>query len=448
MADETRIDPAPARRRIGKYRVEGLLGEGAMGVVYAGRDPDIDRPVAIKSIHRHLVSGRAAEREDWLARFTREARAAGRCLHPNLVTVFDFLVEDGLPYLVMERLRPATLLDRMAAGPVGLAEIHAILGQVLAGLGAIHAAGVIHRDLKPANVMLAADGTVKLTDFGIARLAATEATGAGLIGTPAYMAPEQMTGGPVDARADIYAAGVLLYELICGRKPFAGAGVMELIQAVQAGGPPPPAQIVADLPPGLDALVLRALARDPQARFADAGDMRAALAALLPAADASGLTAIAPRAGAVSGGLSATMLERISPRTLGRLERQLTSSIGPIGGVLARRAAARAASAEEMVDDLLREIPDPAEQAAARRAIEAALEDDRQAGARGTVAQDRADRLAALLTPLLGPIAPVLVRRAVASGRDEESLLQQLAGHVADPEERARFLRQARAGGG
>ncbi len=146
MADETVIIPDKGQRFIGKYRIDGMLGEGAMGVVYAGQDPDIDRPVAIKTIHQHLI--RAAGSEDWLARFAREARAAGRVLHPNLVTIFEYLQLDGVPYLVMERVRSITLEDRRnGATHLPLEEVHAIMSQILAGLGCIHAAGIVHRDL-------------------------------------------------------------------------------------------------------------------------------------------------------------------------------------------------------------------------------------------------------------------------------------------------------------
>ncbi|MEO0388281.1 MAG: serine/threonine-protein kinase [Pseudomonadota bacterium] len=131
--------------RIGKYRIDGLLGQGAMGVVYLGHDPDIDRPVAIKTVHAHLIG--EADRDGWLARFAREAKAAGRCLHANLVTIFDYLQEDGAPYIVMERIESRTLEDRIKTGPaLQLSEIRSIFSQLLQGLEAIHSAGIIHRD--------------------------------------------------------------------------------------------------------------------------------------------------------------------------------------------------------------------------------------------------------------------------------------------------------------
>lgn len=367
MTDETVIIPA-GPRFIGKYRVAGVLGEGAMGVVYDGHDPDIDRHVAIKTVHRRLIA--AAGGEEWLARFAREARAAGRALHPNLVTVFDYLQQDGVPFLVMEKIRSTTLEDRMAAPPrLDLQEIHALLRQVLAGLGAIHRARIVHRDLKPANVMLTDEGGVKLTDFGIARLTATDATGAGMVGTPAYMAPEQFAGGDVDARADIYACGVLAYELIAGRKPFQGGGVEALFAAVRQGGAVPPGDHArpAGLPvsPALDAAVLRAMSVEPADRFADAAEMAAALAAALPAAaDEAGLSSVLPEprrarhpGATVSAGCCATtMLGRLPTRTMLEIERQLVARMGPMGRVIARRAAEKSADADQMLAAVMGEL--------------------------------------------------------------------------------------------
>ncbi|ARE42367.1 serine/threonine protein kinase (plasmid) [Rhodovulum sp. P5] len=445
MSDETVFAPAYGRGSIGKYLIDGVLGEGAMGVVYSGRDPDIDRPVAIKTIHRHLVS--ADESGDWLDRFAREARAAGRVLHPNLVTVFDFLVEDGLPYLVMERLRPVTLQDRAAAAPLPLEEVHAILCQILSGLACIHAAGVVHRDLKPANVMLTEDGTVKLTDFGIARLTAMEATGAGMIGTPAYMAPEQMTGQKVDARADIYACGVLLYELVCGRKPFKGGGVLALFQAVQTSPPPPPSSLVPGVPPALDTIVLAALSVDPGHRFASAGEMAEALKQALPKADRTGLTQVIPLPKETprrDEGLSTTMIRQLSDQTLDRVERHLTVSIGPMGKIIARRVAASATSTEEMIEALLREFPEAEDRKTVRKAIEAALAEDGATTAIGC-SEAQLQALTEQLKPYLGPIATVLVRKQAKGATNLEDLAQQVASQISDDAERAQFLRGAGA---
>ncbi|WP_118136853.1 serine/threonine-protein kinase [Oceanicella sp. SM1341] len=442
MTDETVIVPG-GPRRIGKYRVNGVLGQGAMGVVYDGHDPDIDRHVAIKTVHRHLVA--ASGGEDWLARFAREARAAGRALHPNLVTIFDYLQEDGVPYLVMEKLRSITLEDRMAASPgLELHEIHAIARQVLAGLGCIHKAGIVHRDLKPANVMLTEEGVVKLTDFGIARLTAMEATGAGMVGTPSYMAPEQFSGGEVDARADIYACGVLLYELVTGAKPFRGGGVEALFTAVRQGGVSPPSELSPRAGAALDAAILKAMAVEPGARFASAAELAEALAAALPEADATGLGegfAVPARPAAPAAG-SATMLGRLSSQTMLEVERQLIARMGPMGRIIARRAAASSANAEEMVVAVMGELSLAGEEQGMRESILRLL-----AASAGPAAADIPDdnlaRLAALLRPHLGPIAQVLVKRRAAKAASRAELVEALATDIPDPAARAEFLSAA-----
>ncbi|MCB1768246.1 MAG: serine/threonine protein kinase, partial [Candidatus Competibacteraceae bacterium] len=211
--------------RIGRYRVMGLLGRGAMGMVYLGHDAAIDRQVAIKTIHRRLLGGE--DGIDWLERFRREVRAAGRCLHPNIVTVFEYGEEAGAPYIVMEYVQGREVRDFLKnRQPMPLGNSVAIILQVLRALGHAHAQGVVHRDIKPGNIILLADGMVKVTDFGIARLEMSGSlTQVGTaVGTPGYMAPEQFSGQEADRRADLYAAGVVLFELLTGVRPFPGRG--------------------------------------------------------------------------------------------------------------------------------------------------------------------------------------------------------------------------------
>ena len=443
MNDLTVLAPG-GHEFIGKYRVEGTLGQGAMGVVYAGHDPDIDRQVAIKTVHRHLID--AAESEDWLERFAREARAAGRVLHPNLVTVFDFLQQDRVPYLVMERVQSITLEDRMdEARALGLDEIHSILAQILSGLSCIHDAGIVHRDLKPANVMLAGDGTVKLTDFGIARITAMGETGAGMIGTPSYMAPEQFTGGEVDARADIYACGVLLYELITGRKPYRGGGVEALFDAVQDGGAAPPSEIAPGISGALDQVVLKAMSVDPADRFLDASALRAALAGALPAPDHAGLadaTRLARPRRQSAPVTSKTMLHRLSSGTLMEVERHLIARIGPMGRVIARRAAERCTNVEDMIGAIVQELSESDEHQGVRDSIVRLLEANAGPSAAG-IPDENLRRLADLLKPHLGPIAPVLVKRQAAKAASMEELIEQLSASIDDPQARHSFLKAA-----
>nr|WP_319515870.1 serine/threonine-protein kinase [uncultured Cohaesibacter sp.] len=447
MTDSTIIAPgAGARRFIGKYRIEGILGEGAMGMVYAGQDPDIGRPVAIKTIHKHLINESGGQ--DWLERFAREARAGGRVLHPNLVTIFDYLQEDGVPYLVMERVRSITLEDRRdAPEALPLEEIHAIISQILSGLACIHAAGIVHRDLKPANVMLADDGVVKLTDFGIARLTAMEATGAGMVGTPAYMAPEQLTGSDVDARADIYACGILLYELLTGRKPYKGGGAEALFAAMRNGQITPPSTHIPSISLELDAVVLKAMSVDPEERFEGAIQMRDALSRVMPIADRTGLIDIAPPPPPTTrktGSTTTTLLERMSEQSMRKVEHHLTSNIGPIGKVIARRAAASATSTEEMIETVLREFDDEKERDDLRRIMRKALSDTQnQTAATDAFSSEYLQTLTSLMTTELGPIARVVVKKSAQTAGSSQELIRQLSEHIDDDAERQNFVNAA-----
>ncbi len=425
--------------RIGKYRIDGLLGQGAMGVVYLGHDPDIDRPVAIKTVHAHLIG--EADRDGWLARFAREAKAAGRCLHANLVTIFDYLQEDGAPYIVMERIESRTLEDRIKTGPaLQLSEIRSIFSQLLQGLEAIHSAGIIHRDLKPANVMLTDDGAVKLTDFGVARIEAMEATGAAMIGTPAYMAPEQFLGKPADMRADIYAAGAMLYEMITGQKPYRAENIPALIDKIRSGQAPPPSAMTTGLPPRLDGVVLQALAPEVEDRFADVPRFQTAFLGVFgtaPTLDASFIQRVAPPSTRGRGGDS--MLVQMSPQTLARIEAQLIARIGPIGKVLMKRAASATQDVHEMLDIVLADVKET-EGTHLRDSILREI----SAGMKGGTDLFPAEMLADLttrLTPHVGPIASVLVKREARKCASPEELRTRLSEKITNLAERQAFLK-------
>lgn len=444
MSDRTVI-VAPARKSVGKYRMEDVIGEGAMGVVYAGHDPDIDREVAIKTVHRHLVE--AAGGEEWLERFAREARAAGRVLHQNLVTIFDYLEDDGMPYLVMERVRAVTLEDHMSGQTrVALGQVHGVMRQILDGLAHIHKAGIVHRDMKPANVMLTDGGGVKLTDFGIARLTSMDATGAGMVGTPSYMAPEQFTGGEVDARADIYACGVMLYEMVTGRKPFKGGGVEALFQAVRLGEIDPPSALKPDLSPMMDAVILKAMSVDPDDRYLDARELADALNQTLPRADTSNITeqTLLPRKARPQHAGANTMLLRVSSQTMGRVEQHLIDKMGPMGKIIARRAASASTDADDMIRAVVAELSATHEHDAMRDSLLRLLSADA-----GPAIADIPDAelrdLAALLKPELGPIAGVLVKREAAKATSPKTLIDVLAAKIENPEARTHFVRQAEA---
>ncbi len=408
-----------------------------MGVVFDAHDRDIDRSVAIKTVHKHLIE--ATGEEDWLGRFSREAQAAGRVLHPNLVTIFDYLEQDGLPYLVMERLEAKTLEDRMAEPQsLTLTEVAAIFGQILDGLSAIHGASIVHRDMKPANIMLTAIGGVKLTDFGIARFTKMDRTGAGMIGTPTYMAPEQFSGDDVDARSDVYATGVILYEILTGRQPYRGGGITAVMMANKGESVPAPSNLTPDLPAALDTVVMTAIRPDPKGRYNSAAEMRDAL---LAAVSTHGATLTAPPEAGATRSVE-TMIGRLSLLTMQRLEESLVTSIGPIGKLLARRAAETAVTQEDLLKQILGEVSNPAERDALHQTLASLMTAD-PGRAQSGLGEDDLRYIIAALTPHLGPIAGTLVRRQAARSTSLPQLLDTMTEVIPDANDRAAFLKAA-----
>ena len=273
------------RSTIGRYKIIEEIGRGAMGVVYKAHDPRIDRIVAIKTI-RKQTDASDPEASSAQSRFEREARAAGKLSHPGIVTVFDVVEDADEVYIAMEFVEGRSLRARITdEHTLPFAEAVGIVVQVCDALAYAHAHHVVHRDVKPDNILCLADGTVKLADFGIARVTTSTATHS-VIGTPRYMAPEQWRGEVVDRRADVFAAGVMLTELLTGQAPFAGNTSTALMYAVMHDHPKLPAQIDAALPPAIDAIAARALAREPAQRYDSAAEMAETLAELVASADA------------------------------------------------------------------------------------------------------------------------------------------------------------------
>lgn len=274
-----------------RYELGELVGSGGMGEVYAARDLKLDRAVALKFLRPDM-----AAQPDIRSRFEAEARAAGRLSHPNVVGVFDTDEDEGRPFIVMELLSGRTLADESAAGPATEERVREIARQMLSALGASHAEGVLHRDLKPGNVLLAQDGTVKVGDFGVAKMAeGMHLTQAGiLLGTPAYLAPERVAGEPASQATDLYSVGVILYELLAGRKPFDADTPLGMMRAIQEDPVPPLAELRPDVDPGLSRIIEKAMSKDPATRYASAEQMLADLDGPAPAevADATAVAGV------------------------------------------------------------------------------------------------------------------------------------------------------------
>jgi eukaryotic-like serine/threonine-protein kinase len=264
--------------KAGRYDLREELGRGAMGVVFHGFDPMIGRDVAVKTL-RLSEAGTGLSREELIGRFQTEARAAGLLTHPNIVVVFDAGEEEGLFYITMEFVEGRslqTLID--AHQPFSLPRVMKLMEQVCSALDFAHQHNVVHRDIKPANLMLTADDSVKITDFGTAKiLQFGTAQTSHVMGTPSYMSPEQVKGKPVDGRSDIFSLGVILYELMTGEKPFPGQNITTVIYKIINEDPIPPRSLDSSIHPGLSAVITRALSKDPDTRYQSCHELLDAL---------------------------------------------------------------------------------------------------------------------------------------------------------------------------
>jgi serine/threonine-protein kinase len=303
-------EPLLGRTVDGRYAVRAVLGRGAVGAVYEAEHVELHKHVALKVLHAAM-----ARTEEFRKRFEREARSASRLAHPGCVSVIDFghvtrldpaaggdaLI--GMPYLVMELVKGELLAERIDKGKLPPHEAVVIARGVLAALRHAHGLDLVHRDIKPANISLASVGEtaplVKLLDFGLAKSVADDSpdakqplTQAGMVfGTPGYLSPEQAAGKPADARSDLYAFGVVLFEMVCGFPPFVGAEALDVVRDHLSTPPPPPRKFTPALSPELEAVILKALAKEPRARFQTAEAFQAALAAC---PEASAVSAPAP----------------------------------------------------------------------------------------------------------------------------------------------------------
>jgi len=461
--------------RLGKYRVLAVLGEGAMGVVYKGFDPGIQRVVALKTIRHGLElddgSGPSAAQ-----RFRTEAQAAGRLSHPGIIAVYDYGDEGELAYIAMEYVEGSSLARYLAKSrPFTDDDIASIALQLLHALQHAHANGVWHRDIKPANLLLTHDGQLKIADFGIARIEDNGLTLSGsVIGTPGYMAPEQVLGLPVDARVDLYAVGVLLYQLLLGQPPFSG-NADALMYKVVHESPVLPSQFPEGARRhGFDELLATALAKEPQQRFADAAAfaeaLRSALARPVPARVATASLFARPdlptevSSPAAASRPAASLPDHWDPTLLRQVEQLLAHHVGPVAALMLRRAARACRDLPALQARLAEQIAEPAARSAflaaagtlqtgvrstlpptlfAPRAGPAGTADDatRIAPRRGPETVDDAliVRSAQLLAEHVGPIAGVIARRTASRYPRRVEYLAALAEAIDDPGARQRL---------
>jgi serine/threonine-protein kinase len=473
--------------RLGKYPITGMLGKGAMGVVYKGFDPVIRRPIALKTVRRDLLDD-DERAEGMSARFRNEAQAAGRLAHPGIVGVYEYGEDDRFAYIAMEYVEGRSLREYFRGGTrFPEADAVSVMVQLLDALHYAHELGVVHRDVKPSNLIITSSGRLKVADFGIARLESANLTQTGAVmGTPGYMAPEQYMGEAVDRRVDIFAAGVVFYQLLGGRPPFTGSTDAALMYKVCREEAAPLVHDGGDPRWGVyDPVIARAMAKSPGRRFPAADQFRDAVvtAHRAPAPSAVSEDTIivtAPRPGtgdtsrATGGGTpargwavpevghEATPTPTTGPPPTGwdagvlsDVERELARFVGPLAKVMVRRAAKQVADVRALRARLASELDSEAERAAFLREggapsrgsgltalpSNASPDASPSRGRNAPVTTDLLEQSTRVLLPFLGPIAKVVVRRAAAQAPDREQLFRALAEHVVSSEERARLLR-------
>jgi serine/threonine protein kinase len=261
-------------KSLGRYQIQGVLGKGAMGTVYLGIDPAINRPLALKTIRLDFVSD-PEELAELKERLHREGQAAGKLSHPNIVTIYDVGSEGSLQYIAMEYLQGQTLEDMIKKKTrFNYRIIAQMISQICSALQYAHDQGIVHRDVKPANIMVLSDYRIKVMDFGIARVDSNSMTKTGIaMGTPNYISPEQLRGREIDRRADIFSLGVMMYELLLGKRPFKGENLTSLMYAILNHEPEKPSSVRPQIPLLFDHIIAKALKKDPADRYQKAADV-------------------------------------------------------------------------------------------------------------------------------------------------------------------------------
>lgn len=442
--------------KLGKYTITGVLGTGAMGVVYTGFDPGIRRSVAIKTIHKKLIDD-AAQADSMAARFRNEAQAVGRLLHPGIVAIYEYGEDDSTSFIAMELVQGQSLAKVLAAHTLPQTDVLKLMDQLLGALAYAHRNGVLHRDIKPANLILTAEGVLKVTDFGIARIENIALTQVDLvIGTPGYMAPEQYVGDAIDQRVDVFAAGVLLYRMLTGEAPFTGT-YEQVMYKILNEMPVPPSQLAGGeaLAP-YDAIVAKALAKDRNARFQSAAEFRSALAAVARQAGVTGTDTtvvlrqdpIAPPPRAEPSGTQLTPITGWDATVLTQFERALASYIGPMARVLVKQSAKRAVDVAGLTKLLAEHIEKPLERTEFTKrvgtltgtAVSATKARSTTSGSgvsaasgatpTGTLAplsEATLEFAAKTLARHIGPIAKVVVKKASNQAKTREQFFELLA---------------------
>jgi serine/threonine-protein kinase len=451
-------------QQLGKYRIDALLGQGAMGVVYKAFDTEIHREVAIKILHTHLLAG--AMGEELARRFANEVKAAARCQHPNIVTVYDYGSSQRQPYMVMEYVKGIDLQVFLKSGQTLTAEqaINLIL-KILDALHSAHELGIIHRDIKPANIMLLESGQIKVTDFGVAHIENSDLTHIGdVMGTPSYMSPEAHKGDKVTASSDLYATAVVLLELLINKRiKVSEIDYLTLVEQLTASNLAP--RLVKDIAEILD----KALQRDPQQRYADARAFSKALNGCLDSTTdyyqiASDLAATIIM---VKNTVQATTSSQddsdslfvaatssvVLQQQLSVIEKNLTHYLGPVAKMLVKKQAKQSGNISQLISSLVAQIPSATERQSFINSLDIASTNSDKSLSNSSIASvsnnateslfstDYIEQLTTDLTRYLGPVAKHLMKSTLKKVSNKEELCRCLADKIPNLKERAEFLK-------
>ena len=442
-------------KQLGKYKVVEVIGKGAMGVVYKGYDPVLQRLVALKTVRKELVDETLAAQI--IARFKNEALASGRLNHPAIVGIYDYGENKQLAYIAMEYVQGRGLRDFLARQErFGLQDVMTIMSKLLDALDYAHEHGVVHRDIKPQNIIMTPDGRLKVADFGIARIDRSNLTQVGsVMGTPAYMSPEQYAGQQVDRRSDIFSCGVVLYELLTGVKPFEGPTETVGYKICHEPHRNPSEINPQGVPEVFDAILAKALAKKAEDRYTSAREFAEALAKSF---ESRGDAAIPTEATILPTIIHQDRRDTTFPprgwkaEPLRELEELLAPYVGPMARVLVRRSAKATTHGPTLVRLLAESVPSEQD----GKAFAAAALEKVFASARSEAAPDRSspdlsnrpidpgeiEKAASLLAPYLGPIAKVIAKKTPGQTSDLRIYYRQLAENL-NPGDRARFLKDA-----
>ena len=459
---------SPRVNSLGKYQIVGTLGKGAMGIVYKGFDPVIERHVALKTILKERLA--EGDGRDLLTRFKAEAQAAGRLVHPNIVQVYDYGEDAETAFIVMEYVEGRGLREFLRVRQsISLIEAGRLMDQLLDALAYAHVRGVVHRDIKPPNLLITNANQLKVTDFGIARLGDMHLTQVGsVMGTPSYMAPEQIEGFAVDGRADLFSAGVVLYELLTGRKPFEGATESIAYQILHTPHQPP-SMLNPTLHERFDNVIARALAKRRDDRYPDAKTFGRELVEAIAVHEASAqeptiLSTITVEVGSAGGGGAGGSSAGREPQSQSRsttwdrtdlkpITEMLLRSVGPVAHVLVRKTAASTTDPTHFAAKLAEHIDNEADRTRFLEKARTVLPQvplgtmapttkiSQTMPPTGTLDAATIEKAAARLANHIGPIAKVLAKKAAAQTQQRTEFLNLLSERIESPADRAGFLK-------